>query len=83
MKVAEKIAHVDSEGNLTVNFTINIWKDFCNKDVKISLLADDTVNELNEKEWNSFLSKNPALSFLEDEPEIYTAGHGKPYEPGK
>jgi hypothetical protein len=80
MKVAEKIAHVDGEGNLTVNFSVNMGKDFCNRDVKISLLADDSIpDELNEAAWNTFLSKNPALSFLEEEPEVYTASHDKPY----
>jgi hypothetical protein len=55
-----------------------------NQPLKVSVSAvetDDAEDDMNEGAWLRAASKNPSFDFLREEPELYRATDGKPFDP--
>lgn len=55
-----------------------------NQPLKVSVSAveiDDSEDDMNEGAWLRAASKNPSFDFLREEPELYRATDGKPFDP--
>ena len=74
--VCEVSGRIDAEGHLQLDEPLDAIKPGL---VRVILLTDED-DEIDEREWLSAASKNPAFDFLNHpEEDIYTLSDGKPF----
>ena len=74
--VCEVSGRIDAEGHLQLDEPLGAVKPGI---VRVILLTDEN-DEIDEREWLSAASKNPAFDFLKHpEEDIYTLSDGKPF----
>lgn len=77
MKAIETTGHIDKPGLLRLDKKIDFDK---KKQLKVIILINED-DEINESEWLTGLSLNPAFDFLKDEKEnIYSVTDGKSFK---
>ena len=75
MKAIELFSKTDKNGHLKINYPLNLP----DSKVRILLLVEDDVEKVEESEWLTSISNNPAFDFLAEEGEnIYSLTEGEP-----
>lgn len=74
MKAIEVVTNTNEDGSLTINQT------GLKGGVVVRILILTEENNMEEKSYLEFISRNPALDFLnEPEEDVYTTKDGKPF----
>jgi hypothetical protein len=74
MIAIERKVKTDATGKVE----LQVGSQFQNRELRVIILIGE--GEAEDKEWNSYVSNNPALNFLNEEEELYTKKDGTPYK---
>lgn len=76
MRAIELTGKIDNEGVLRLDNPLMLRE----KKVKVIILMAEEDEGIEERQWLSAMTKNPAFDFLHDEGEdIYSPTDGKPF----
>lgn len=76
MKAIEATGQIDEKGILRLDSPLIMRE----KKVKVIILMSEEEEEIDEKQWLSAMTNNPAYAFLHEEQEnIYKITDGKPF----